>query len=212
MTTLSPVGVAEVAMAAGFKAEKLPIAVAVSFAEVRNHDTNAHNSHGEDSWGLWQLNCAGKLWHDRQQLAAHVGISLHHPSDLVNANWNGRLARALSERDGWHIWSTYADRAYLKHMSAALAAIAAVTSGRVTLTRYLLEIGDSIDTWQSGHDVALWQHVAGTKVDGWFGPLTKAATQRWQSEHHDIHGRRLVADGIVGPLTSSAAGWLWSPR
>lgn len=58
----------------------------------------------------------------------------------------------------------------------------------------------------SGSDVAAWQKVVGARPDGDFGPLTEAATKRWQRAH------RLDDDGVVGPASAKAAGWKWQPK
>jgi len=42
------------------------------------------------------------------------------------------------------------------------------------------------------------------KVDGKFGPKTKAAVEKFQSENVDANGVKLQKDGIVGPKTWSA--------
>lgn len=42
------------------------------------------------------------------------------------------------------------------------------------------------------------------KVDGIFGPLTKAAVQAFQSTHQDKDNNQLEPDGIIGPLTWGA--------
>jgi len=62
----------------------------------------------------------------------------------------------------------------------------------------------------TGPDVKAWQDVlildgfgallGPSKADGNFGPMTDSATKSWQ------RSRRLVADGIVGPLTRAAIG------
>lgn len=51
-----------------------------------------------------------------------------------------------------------------------------------------------------GSDVKVVQRFVEVIVDGFYGPDTKAAVQRWQSAH------KLEADGIVGPLTRKAMG------
>jgi len=50
-----------------------------------------------------------------------------------------------------------------------------------------------------GPDVALWQTIIGSGVDGIFGPNTTAKTKSWQAGHG------LAADGIVGPKSWAAA-------
>lgn len=44
-----------------------------------------------------------------------------------------------------------------------------------------------------------WQGIVGVTQDGSFGSNTEAATKKWQTEH------KLVADGVVGPASWSAA-------
>jgi hypothetical protein len=67
----------------------------------------------------------------------------------------------------------------------------------------------SVTCVTQGNLVGAWQSIlyadgylnlcGGSGVDGHFGPITKTATQSWQSAHG------LVADGIVGPKTWGAA-------
>lgn len=55
-----------------------------------------------------------------------------------------------------------------------------------------------------GHDVQMLQEVLHIRVDGDFGPLTWNAVKRWQF----VHG--LPVDGVVGPLTATSLGWVYS--
>ena len=53
----------------------------------------------------------------------------------------------------------------------------------------------TLRTGSIGEQVKCLQKTIGAKIDGHFGPLTKASVFAWQRAHN------LVADGIVGPLT-----------
>lgn len=59
-----------------------------------------------------------------------------------------------------------------------------------------------IKLYSSGEEVRLWQSRIGIHIDGKFGKNTKAATEKWQAAH------ALKVDGIVGPATWRAAGFL----
>ena len=206
MTTLTPPKVASFARGAGWTGNDLVTAVAISFAEDISHDTLAQYKPGtgEDSRGLWQINIGGGLWAQRR-VQYHLGT----PDDLYIPYTSARVAHAIYIDAGrtFRDWSTYIHDTYLKYLSAAHAAVAA-EAHTPTLTRYLLE---RVPTEQ-GSDVAGWQHTVAARVDGLYGPETKAATQRWQRAHKDANGHQLAADGIVGPLTARAAGWNWAGK
>lgn len=53
----------------------------------------------------------------------------------------------------------------------------------------------TIKQGSKGNDVKTWQGIIGVTADGKFGPATKTATIKWQTDH------KLKADGIVGPET-----------
>lgn len=55
----------------------------------------------------------------------------------------------------------------------------------------------------SGDDVKRVQALVGVAQDGTFGPLTEQAVIRWQA------AKRLTADGVFGPKSAAAAGWLF---
>ncbi|WP_437319404.1 peptidoglycan-binding protein [Sorangium sp. So ce385] len=65
--------------------------------------------------------------------------------------------------------------------------------GPSPVVRQILRLG------ARGEDVAAWQRVIGAEPDGVFGGVTERLTRQWQKRHG------LGADGIVGPLTWSAA-------
>jgi peptidoglycan hydrolase-like protein with peptidoglycan-binding domain len=52
----------------------------------------------------------------------------------------------------------------------------------------------------TGTAVHIIQAKVGVAQDGVYGPLTKAAVERYQAAHH------LTADGIVGPMTARVMG------
>jgi hypothetical protein len=58
----------------------------------------------------------------------------------------------------------------------------------------------------SGSDVhALQQRLRVTTAGGQYGPLTRDAVRKYQSTH-----TALAVDGIVGPHTAAALGWVWA--
>ena len=59
----------------------------------------------------------------------------------------------------------------------------------------------TIKKGSKGKAVKIWQIIIGATPDGVFGPITEANTRKWQSQHLDANGNKLVADGIVGPKT-----------
>lgn len=66
------------------------------------------------------------------------------------------------------------------------------------MTRSTLKLG-SKDSG-SNHDVSDWQKLIGIKpADGKFGPASTAQTVAWQ------RGKKLVADGVVGPISWATA-------
>jgi peptidoglycan hydrolase-like protein with peptidoglycan-binding domain len=46
-----------------------------------------------------------------------------------------------------------------------------------------------------------WTDDVNLAVDGWYGPKSVAMVKKFQSQHKDLSGVQLVADGIVGPKT-----------
>ena len=56
------------------------------------------------------------------------------------------------------------------------------------------ERADTRWVW-TGDAVRYAQAVVGAKVDGWFGPQTKAAVEEFQQ------GARVTVDGLIGPQT-----------
>lgn len=67
---------------------------------------------------------------------------------------------------------------------------------RFTLTRTLSQ-------GNTGTDVKRVQALVGAKVDGIYGPLTESKVKAWQKS------KRLTPDGIFGPKSAAAAGWIF---
>jgi hypothetical protein len=65
---------------------------------------------------------------------------------------------------------------------------------------------NTIRQGSKGPLVGVWQRVVGVKADEHFGPLTLAATKQWQQAYS------LQVDGVVGPRSWAAAGYLPTPE
>lgn len=63
----------------------------------------------------------------------------------------------------------------------------------------------TIKRGSKGKAVKIWQIILGITADGVFGPISETATKKWQSQHLDVDGKKLVADGIVGARTWKVA-------
>lgn len=90
----------------------------------------------------------------------------------------------------------YTSEAY-KYVKAHGGEVPAVEpeESRVTITAAMRLLSRG----SSGTTVKIWQAIAGTDIDGDFGPKTENATIRWQLAHG------LTADGIVGAATWKTA-------
>lgn len=97
--------VASAAVGAGFNGRGLVTAIAVALAE-SNGNPSAHNTNGEDSRGLWQIN-----------VAAHPQYASYNLYDPLT---NAQVAYAISSGGtSWTAWSTYLNGAYLGYWSQA---------------------------------------------------------------------------------------------
>jgi hypothetical protein len=70
-------------------------------------------------------------------------------------------------------------------------------SGAPYVLRRTLRLG------MSGEDVKRVQDLVGCRQDGDYGPITVEHVKDWQAS------KRLAADGIFGPKSAAAAGWLY---
>lgn len=64
----------------------------------------------------------------------------------------------------------------------------------------------TLSTGMHGDDVKHVQRLTGALDDGVFGSITKNHVIRWQLNHH------LSGDGVFGPLSAHAAGWLYNGK
>jgi peptidoglycan hydrolase-like protein with peptidoglycan-binding domain len=71
-----------------------------------------------------------------------------------------------------------------------------IATAKPVLTR-MLSHGDN------GADVRLVQHLVGVVLDNDFGDRTEAGVKAWQRI------KKLTPDGVFGPASCRAAGWLW---
>lgn len=112
---MTPVEVARVAAAAGWRGNALVVAVAVALAE-SGGNPNAHAlTSREDSRGLWQIN-----------IRAHPEYA---SAQLYDPKVNAQAAHTIWVKSGWGPWSTHNSGAYLLHMPTAEAAVALVRPG-----------------------------------------------------------------------------------
>jgi peptidoglycan hydrolase-like protein with peptidoglycan-binding domain len=85
---------------------------------------------------------------------------------------------------------------YLQEVIPGIARQLAPAEGPYLLRR-TLRLG------MSGDDVKRMQEVVGCRQDGDFGPITEEHVKDWQTS------KRLMADGVFGPKSAAAAGWLY---
>nr|WP_239334833.1 peptidoglycan-binding protein [Frankia sp. CiP3] len=191
--------------------------VAVALAE-SGGNPDAHNSSGEDSRGLWQIN-----------MRAHAGWA--GGADLFDPAVNAQAAKRVCDMQGIGAWSTYTNGSYRLYLGRGAAAAAAADAGgdngasaypavpsgpvntsaqtdapgvamarpdapapRAQAVRYTHRLRPGVRQIQRqlagyGYPVA---------VDGNFGPRTTGTVKAYQRRHG------LVADGVVGPRTRAA--------
>ncbi len=191
--------------------------VAVALAE-SGGNPDAHNSSGEDSRGLWQINMRAH--------ASWVG-----GADLFDPAVNAQAARRVCDVQGIGAWSTYTNGSYRRYLGRGAAAAAAVGAGGDSgASAYLAvpsgPVNTSAQAGAPGVAMArpdapaprtqvvryssrlrpgvrqIQRRLAGygypVAVDGNFGPRTTGTVKAYQRRHG------LVADGVVGPRTRAA--------
>jgi hypothetical protein len=196
---LPDAGIASAARAAGLPScDGVPLAtwVAIALAESSGNPT-AHNSRGEDSRGLWQIN-----------LRTHPGLVT---GDLYDPTTNAEAARRICESAGPGAWTVYTTGAYRRYLArGATAAAAGGALVVVPVTRPAPATHTSASTPGTTLSTALVYQVRTDvlrvqnrlrqlgypiSADGRYGPRTRAAVRDYQAKHG------LLADGIVGPRT-----------
>lgn len=103
---LSPLDIAHVAYSAGFRGDRLTMAVAISLAE-SGGDPKAKS--GTDDHGLWQIN---RHWHPTYFTQA---------GRIYDPAYNGAAAFAISNGGtNWGPWSTYQDGSYKHYLGQGI--------------------------------------------------------------------------------------------
>jgi len=104
---LDPTALANLAAAAGCPSQSIPTAVAVAMAESYGNPA-AHNTSGEDSRGIWQINAP------------------FHPEfagqNLFDPNANAAAMYQISNGcQNWRAWGAFTNKSYLKFLDPSLA-------------------------------------------------------------------------------------------
>jgi peptidoglycan hydrolase-like protein with peptidoglycan-binding domain len=196
VTQLTDLQLAEVAAGAGFTDVGLELAIAVALAESGGR-TDAVNTTGNHpasrDRGLWQIN---SYWHPEV-----TDPQAFNPQQCAAAAF-----RISSHGQDWRPWSTFNSGSYRAFVTRARRA-AGLVAGVPTIRRLLLVA----NPYQVGADVAAVQRLVGLGsysgalgVDSTYGPWTAQHVAQWQSAHG------LNADGIFGPKSTAAAGWIWA--
>jgi peptidoglycan hydrolase-like protein with peptidoglycan-binding domain len=125
----------------------------------------------------------------------HVGIATGGPTGAlptVEGNTSSSLAGSQSNGGG----------VFLKARPSAVVPVilrppyrGGVSIGRV------LRLAQPCMT---GPDVMTVQHLVRAVEDGVYGPKTAGAVRAWQT------ARGITADGVWGPASTRAAGWVWT--
>lgn len=178
---LSPLKIAELAHAAGWRGQDLTVAVAVALAESGGRpdavgDRGLVTATWGPSVGLWQI----------RSLNAEKGKGTTR-DELANADpaTNARHAHQIWSSQGWGAWTVHTTRRYLLFMPAAAAAVGArIAAGPIgskavgSVEDVAQDIGGSVlDAAQTGLSLAVkagawmsnpanWQRVAMVVVGG----------------------------------------------
>jgi hypothetical protein len=172
--------------------------VAVALAE-SGGNPNAHNTRGEDSRGLWQIN-----------MRANAGLVGNR--NLYDPATNAWAAKKICERQGVGAWGAYTNGAYRQFLARGNAAAGAAGGGRVST----VGVSNPVSA-RPGGAVYLSMRTGGRapaavkqvqhrlaalgyriSIDGVFGPQTNHAVRDYQRKHG------LVPDGVVGPRTAAS--------
>jgi hypothetical protein len=116
---VSPAGLVQLALNAGFSSTEAPNMAAIALAE-SGGNPRAHNPNPPDnSYGLWQINMLGSLEGPRK---VQFGISSNE--ELFDPAVNARAARKVFKSQGYGAWSVYKNRSYAQYLPVTREAYA----------------------------------------------------------------------------------------
>lgn len=127
----------------------------------------------------------------------HVGLAIGGPAGLASlptVEGNTSSADAGSQSNGGGVFRKW------RAPSSVVVILRPPYGGGVEIGR-VLRVADPLER---GADVQAVQHLVRAVEDGVYGPKTAGSVRAWQTAHG------LASDGVWGPASTRAAGWVWT--